>query len=114
MPIYRKPVINQWYQHLDKGYPFQVTAFDDIDDTVEVQHFDGDLEEIDLPDWYALDIEPIATPEDWTGPMDTIRGDDLGYRDTGMRQADWEAPLQEQHALEEEQSERRLEAREEE
>lgn len=89
------PVIGQWYQHLDKGYEFQVTAFDEDAGTVEMQHFDGDLEEVDIDTWYALEIEPIATPEDWTGPIDDVEADDLGYTETDMTEDDWSEPLRE-------------------
>jgi hypothetical protein len=96
MPIHRKPIVNQWYRHLDKGQQFQVTAFDEDEGTVEIQHFDGDVEELDLENWYQLEIEPIAPPEDWTGPVDDIERDDLGYTETGMTREDWEAPLREE------------------
>lgn len=64
MPTDQEPIVNQWYRHLDKGRQFQVTAIDDEEDTVEIQYFDGDVEEIDLDSWYELDIEPIEPPED--------------------------------------------------
>jgi hypothetical protein len=83
MPFIRKPVLDQWYRHLDKGGRFRVIAIDDTARTVEVQDFDGDVEEIDLDNWYVMDIEAIAPPEDLTGPMDDIERDDLGYTDTG-------------------------------
>jgi hypothetical protein len=101
MPILDRPVVSQWYRHLDKGHEFQVTAVDEESRTVEVQHFDGDLEEIDLEDWYGLNIEPIETPEDWTGPMDDVERDDLGYTETGMHGEDWERPLREEGEPEE-------------
>lgn len=95
MPIMSAPIINQWYRHRDKGYRFQVVSLDDNAGTVEMQHFDGDLEEFDLDDWYALEIEPIETPEDITGPLDDIETDDLGYTETEMSEADWAEPLEE-------------------
>jgi hypothetical protein len=30
------------------------------------EYFDGDLDEIDLEEWYDLNIKPIEAPEDWT------------------------------------------------
>jgi len=90
-----EPVISQWYQHRDKGYEFQVTAVDEEAGTVEMQHFDGDLEEVDMDTWYALDVAPIETPEDWTGPMDEIEADDLGYTETDMTDDDWTQGLNE-------------------
>lgn len=95
MPIEDEPIVSQWYQHLDKGYRFQVLAFDEDARTVEVQHFDGDLEDLDLESWYELDIEPIEPPEDWTGPMDDVERDDLPYSETDMTEEEWREPLEE-------------------
>ena len=95
MPTSLKPVISQWYRHLDKGQQFYVTALDEKEDTVEIQHFDGDLEEMDLDDWHQLSIEAIEPPEDWTGPVDDVERDDLGYSETDMTQEDWSEPLEE-------------------
>lgn len=94
MPI-EAPVVGQWYQHRDKGYEFQVTAIDEDAGTVEMQHFDGDLEEVDLETWHSLAIEPIEQPENWTGPMDDVEADDLGYTETDMSDEDWSQPLRE-------------------
>ncbi|MEK7207519.1 MAG: DUF6763 family protein [Pseudomonadota bacterium] len=95
MPTNQEPIVSQWYQHLDKGQQFYVTALDEESGTVEIQHFDGDVDEMDLDDWRALDIEPIAPPEDWTGPMDKVVRDDLGYSETDMTSEDWAEPLEE-------------------
>jgi len=95
MTLKPKPQVGQWYRHLNKGQEFHVTAVDDAERTVEIQHFDGDVEELDFEDWYAMDLEPIAAPEDWTGPMDDVERDDLGYTETDMRGEDWSAPLRE-------------------
>lgn len=88
-----KPIVDQWYRHLDKGQRFYVTAVDEAAGTVEVQHFDGDLEEFELREWFALDLEPIEPPEDWTGPVDGVERDDLGYSETDMTEAEWAEPL---------------------
>jgi len=100
MPIENDPVVAQWYRHLDKGYRFQITSVDQIEGTVDIQHFDGDVEELDLDDWYGLEIEPIEAPEDWTGPMDGVEPDDLGYTETDMTKSDWNEPLEERGATE--------------
>lgn len=102
MPAKWKPVVSQWYRHRDKGQRFQVTAIDRTEDMVEIQHFDGDVEELDRDSWYELDIEPIEPPEDWTGPLDDVEKDDLGYTETDMTGADWAEPLREEGAPEEE------------
>lgn len=89
------PIVGNWYQHLDKGQSFEVVAVDEEGGTVDIQHFDGDLEEISFENWYLLDIELSEPPEDWTGAMDDIERDDLGYTETEMQQADWSEPLEE-------------------
>jgi len=101
-----EPVVSQWYRHLDKGQQFYVTAYDEDEGTIEIQHFDGDVEEMDLDDWHELAIEPIEPPEDWTGPVDDVERDDLGYVETDMTSEDWAEPLQEkQQRIEENEEE---------
>lgn len=90
-----KPVITQWYRHLDKGQQFYVTAVDEEAGTVEIQHFDGDIEEMDVDDWHELTLETIEPPEDWTGPVDDVDRDDLGYTETDMTSDDWEESFRE-------------------
>jgi hypothetical protein len=90
------PIVDNWYQHLDKGQKFKVVALDDGDGTVELQFFDGTLDEIDLEAWYLLKIEPIDEPEDWTGPFDDIERDAMSsYSEDGMQDEDWESSNQE-------------------
>jgi hypothetical protein len=90
------PIIGNWYRHLDKGQMFRVIAVDESDATIELQHFDGDIEEASLVAWHEMDLEVSEAPEDWTGPMDDIEQDDLGYSsDTVMSDEDWRTPLQE-------------------
>lgn len=95
MSTENEPNIGHWYRRLDKGQLFQVVAVDEDEATVEIQHFDGDVEELDLDAWYETDLEPIEAPEDWTGPLDDVVRDDLGYTETDMEADDWIAPLDE-------------------
>jgi hypothetical protein len=88
------PRIGQWYIRLDKGESFLVTGYDDRSRSIEIQSFDGDLDEIDADMWAGLPVAPTEPPEDWTGPMDDVVVDDLGYSETAMKPSDWEAPLQ--------------------
>lgn len=89
------PVIENWYQHLDKGQKFRVVALNETDGAVELQYFDGDIEEVGLDNWYELDIEPIEAPGNWSGPIDVTEIDDLGTEVTDTSAEDWTAPLQE-------------------
>lgn len=87
------PIVGQWYSHLGKGREFVVVAVDEDTGTVEIQKFDGDIEEVELNDWYGMDMELIEPPEDWTGPVDDVERDDLGLDDDTMQTEDWDAPL---------------------
>ena len=89
-----RPLIGQWYQHLDKGGIFQVTAIDEKSATIETQSFDGDVDEIDQATWDILPLALAEPPQNWTGPVDDVEIDDLGYLDTEMSHRDWEEPLQ--------------------
>ena len=88
------PQIAQWYLRADKGETFQVTGYDDKSRTIEIQTFDGDLDEIDAEIWPTLPLALAEPPEDWTGPVDDIEVDDLGYSETDMNASDWTQPLQ--------------------
>ncbi len=43
---------------------------DDQDGTIEMQHFDGTLEESEPEGWLAMNAEPAEAPEDWSGSVD--------------------------------------------
>ena len=85
--------IGQWYQHLDKGEMFVVTGIDDRSGAIEIQSFDGDLDEIEANVWNALPLELAEAPEDETGPLD-LDPEDLGYSETEMTALNWTEPLQ--------------------
>ncbi len=74
-----EPVVGNWYQQLDDGTLFQVTAVDEDEGLVEFQNFDGDIGEVSLDEWRNWDLEVSDPPEDWTGPVDDIEIDDLDY-----------------------------------
>jgi len=49
----------------------------DTDDaTIEIQHYDGTIEELDYRGWVAQGISTAVPPEDWSGSVD-ISGEDL-------------------------------------
>ena len=89
------PIVGNWYRHLDKGQMFKVVALDETTALVELQHFDGDIEEVDRVTWGGMDLEIAAAPEDWSGSVDVVERDDLGYSETGMTSRDWRESLQE-------------------
>lgn len=87
MPQDLDPLVDQWYWHHDKGQSFVVIAVEP--DAIEIQHYDGDIEEMTMATWRGMDIEPAEPPEDWTGPVDDVEPDDLDYSDTGMQRDSW-------------------------
>lgn len=95
-----RPRIGQWYSRLDKGEMFQVTGRDYRARTVEIQTFDGDVDEIDEEAWNTLPLGFAEPPENWTGPVDDVETDDLGYSETGMQPSEWEQPLEALQATE--------------
>lgn len=76
-----QPGIGDWYR-LSGGALFEVVALDDDDGTVEIQYFDGTLEEMDIEDWDAQwedgALETAEAPEDWTGSVDVESSDEDG------------------------------------
>jgi hypothetical protein len=89
-----RPEIGQWYARGDKGELFQVVGRDDESRTIEIQSFDGEVDEIDSETWSTLPLERCEPPEDSTAPMDDVETDDLGYSETEMAPLDWTQPLQ--------------------
>lgn len=93
--------IGQWYTRRDKGEIFQVVGYDPNSRTIETQTFDGDVDEVDLETWAGLPLGFAEPPEDWTGPVDDVERDDLGYSETEMSGADWAEPMGSFRAVEE-------------
>lgn len=46
-----EPLVGGWYR--SHGQLFEVVATDDEERVIEIQHADGNLEEMDLEDWIA-------------------------------------------------------------
>ena len=92
MPNALDPIVDQWYSHRDKGQRFYVTAIDDESEAVEVQHFDGEVDELSFDEWRDLDIDLSVAPENWAGPMDIGEADDLGTEISDTSEEDWDEP----------------------
>ena len=70
----RQALIGDWYQSIN-GDRFEIVALDDEEATLEIQHFDGAVEEIDFDTWLEMEVDPIEPPEDWSGSLDIQRED---------------------------------------
>ena len=80
------PQIGAWYAD-PQGVLFEVVAVDQDDGTVEVQNFDGTVEELEAESWEEMRPKPADPPEDWSGSLDMEREDygvDLESEDHGM------------------------------
>lgn len=62
---------------------FEVVAIDEEDGTIEVQHFDGTVEEIDLEAWEESVFESVEPPEDYSGSFDMDREDYFADQENG-------------------------------
>lgn len=62
-----EPTVGQWYEDLENEDQFQVLKVDEDKETVEIQHLDGDIEELDVDGWAELDLEMTEEPEGWSG-----------------------------------------------
>lgn len=87
-----KPEVGGWYQ-TDQGERFEVVASDESDATIEIQYFNGDVEELDLETWNELTAKAIRAPEDWSGPFDDLERDDFGDTERPYHPQDWQSPV---------------------
>jgi hypothetical protein len=73
-----QPDIGEWYR-IRGGDQFEVVAIDEDDGTIEVQYFDGTVEELDISDWEAQhangEIEEVDASEDWSASIDDDDGE---------------------------------------
>ena len=63
------PVVGMWYAR-SGGDSFEVVAIDRDDATIELQYFDGTIEELDFDEWREEEIVAASPPEDRTGSVD--------------------------------------------
>ena len=88
------PVIGQWYRR-PGGDSFEVVAVDPDDRTIEIQYFDGTIEELELEEWLEDQIEASQPPEDWTGSVDVEPEDtENEYEAEPAGNGAWGDPLQ--------------------
>jgi hypothetical protein len=81
------PEIGAWYR-IRGGESFEIVAIDEGDRTIEMQSFDGTVEEMDLEDWDSQrasgEIEDAQAPEDWSGSVDIDGEDDAPSPNSGL------------------------------
>lgn len=85
------PEIGRWY-YSPTGSLFEVVAVDDNDGTIEIQYFDGTLDETGPEEWLTMRVEAAQAPEDWSGSVDINTEDLPGSRGPVIR--DWQSELE--------------------
>jgi hypothetical protein len=60
-----EPVPGKWYEDLEEEESFRVLKVDEDAELVEIEHLDGEIEEIDLETWHEMDLEQTEEPEGW-------------------------------------------------
>ena len=86
-----EPVVGNWYRDLDEKESFLVLSVDEDAEMIEIQHVDGDIEEIDLDTWAELDLDPTDEPEGWSGSEgDDDDDDDWDEDEEDDEDDDWD------------------------
>ncbi|MEJ2691023.1 MAG: hypothetical protein P8130_13990 [Deltaproteobacteria bacterium] len=65
-----EPLEENWYYDLEQDHHFMVVSVDEDEGLIEIQHENGEIEEIDMEEWEELDLEASEEPEDWKTPLD--------------------------------------------
>ncbi len=73
--VHEAPIVGSWYWDIEHSLQFEIVASDvGTEDghsgTIEIQYFDGEVEELDLDEWYNMQVVSISAPKDWTGPYE--------------------------------------------
>jgi len=92
MTLQPSPQIGDWYKSV-AGDAFEVVASDDDDETLELQYYDGTIDELDRETWEVLHPEPVEPPEDWSGSMD-VSPEDTEISDIYSETQDWMAQIE--------------------
>jgi hypothetical protein len=88
-----QPNIGEWYRN--PGGVFEVVAYDEDDGTIEIQYFDGTIEELEREDWNAQwkegTLEAGEAPEDWSGSVDVDTPEEDAGSDSALGERDLRA-----------------------
>jgi hypothetical protein len=77
------PIIGQWFRR-PSGTLFEVVAIDDQARTIEIQQYDGTIDEVELENWPELLLTEASAPEDWAGSVDMDPEDFVGKSNSEM------------------------------
>jgi len=86
-----QPVVGNWYKRPGRAI-FEVVAVDDAARTVELQFYDGTVDELDREAWDTAFLQDIEPPEDYSGSMD-LQADDYEAKENEAVHQHWDDPL---------------------
>lgn len=84
-------IVGEWYRAGTEP-PFEVVAIDLDHETIEIQYFDGTVQELDFDTWAEMEVKPTVPPEDWSGAMD-LGKEDYGVDIETQHMDSWNSPL---------------------
>ncbi len=64
------PELGAWYQDIERDLLFKIIDLDEDVGFIAAQHFDGEIEELDLESFFKMPLKCAEPPEDWTGPYE--------------------------------------------
>lgn len=82
-----EPAIGSWYDSKDFPECFKVVAYEGHD-SVEIQYYDGEIEEIDYETWLTLHPHEVAAPENASSGYEMDHEDMLDLLDEISSQND--------------------------
>lgn len=65
-----EPEIGAWYENGDQQTLFEVVSIDEDGESLGIQYYDGEIEELDLDTFIRLPLFKVDQPEDWSGPYE--------------------------------------------
>lgn len=86
IPLEPEPAIGQWYQDAQHRY-FEVVASDE--ESIEIQFYDGNVEELDMDTWALLSVRSAAEPNDGLSPFEELDFNDGGFSEEAFESQDW-------------------------
>ncbi len=69
------PEVGCWYENAEQGTLFEIVSLDEDENTVAIQYYEGEIEEMELDVFAQLPLRSVEQPEDWSGPYEVDRED---------------------------------------
>jgi len=73
------PTAGEWYLDSETHGEFEVVAMDEANGFLAVQYLNGEIGELDVEEWDALELSRIGLPEAWSLALEPLEDGDAGY-----------------------------------